>query len=144
MKSLVCVFLVFFKISIGLAVDSGSDSEVKLSRVGGDYTIEAIDKVKDGFKIEFEAMQKTGSADKVVLFSDHVHFGLEVGAQIRISAEIINGNRSTVEAQQVLVFLPAPEGYLPVWLLSSKKKTFKRLKSGYLKMHAPQADYMVF
>lgn len=121
-----------------------SAEELVLMRVGGDYKVASIEKLERGFKLVFESTEKTGEADYITLISDHVHFGIEKHAKVRISAEVKSTGEHTAEAYQVLVYLPAPEGFLPVWLLSQKSRGFEKGKTNYLKMHAPQSDYMIF
>lgn len=139
-------------------VESEQESEQEIetepyvvTRVGGDYEVTEVNKTAGGFETVFEAKTKTGSADTIVLSSAHVHMSVEKGKTLRISAEIARHHRdanqtlpAAVEARQVLVFLPAPEGYLPVWLLSRRSMGFEKGPTNYLKMHSPQSDYLVF
>lgn len=121
--------------------------EMVLLKVGGDYLVESVDKEGKQFKIVFRATKETGEADTITLFSDHVHIGMEAGKSVRLSAEVMSKGddvRTNVEAYQVLLYLPAPEGYLPVWLLSNNAKGFEKGHIKYLRMHAPQSDFMVF
>jgi hypothetical protein len=117
----------------------------QLQKVGGDYVVEKIEKLDRGFFIKFVAKNLTGEADVIELYSDHVHFGVTKGSKLRLSAEVVKTeNKKTVQAAQVLLYLPAPEGFLPVWLLSQNSQGFEKGSTSYLKMHAPQSDYMVF
>ena len=141
---LLCLLSFFGIISFGESFAENSNLDTVQTKVGGDYKIQSIDKTDSGFRIHFTAKTKTGSADTIILNSDHIHFGLDVGSEIKISAEVDSVSQPKVEAKQVLFFLPAPEGFLPVWLLSSKAKGFEKGSTNYLKMHAPQSDYMVF
>lgn len=127
-------------------IEKQENEVMSLQKVGGDYKVEKIEKNPNGFQIHFSSIQKTGTADRIVLQSDHVHFGLDVGSEVRLSADVrsISDDNTIVEAYQVLLYLPAPEGFLPVWLLSSKSRGFEKGSVNYLKMHAPQSDFMVF
>ena len=119
--------------------------DVQLQKVGGDYVVEKIEKQASGFFIKFVAKNLTGEADVIELHSDHVHFGVTEGSTLRLSAEVSKTkSKEVVQAAQVLLYLPAPEGFLPVWLLSKNSRGFEKGSTSYLKMHAPQSDYMVF
>ncbi len=114
-------------------------------KVGGNYIVKKILKNSDeSFTVEFHSTVVNGRADIIRLVADHVHFGIKEGATVRISAEVTSDRGAEVEANQVLVFLPRIEGPVPVWLLSKKGRRSELNGADYLKMHAPQSDYMVF
>lgn len=144
-KFLAGLFLIM-SLSLSTEIFSNEDgSQAVLEKVGGDYVVKKIEKRSQGFFIEFQAETLTGEADIIELHSDHVHFGVTKGSKLRISAEVTKtGNKKIVQAAQVLVYLPAPEGFLPVWLLSKNSRGFEKGSTSYLKMHAPQSDFMVF
>jgi hypothetical protein len=114
-----------------------------VERVGGTYIVSAIDKVEAGFQVKFTAAAPSGSFDEIILESPHVHVGVKVGQQLRISAEVIGGDMKVAEATQVLVFLPTQRGEVPVWMLSSKRTAGDLRGARYLEMHAPETDYTI-
>lgn len=116
----------------------------QVERVGGNYLIKKIEKKSDRyFQITFESVKKTGKFDRLVLDSDHVHFSVKEGQQLRISAEIAEYTRAEAKVSQVLLFLPHVQGYTPVWILSRNRRRSLR-GSKFLEMHAPQSDYRIF
>jgi len=114
-----------------------------VERVGGTYVVSAIDRVDAGFRVKFNAVAPSGNFDEITLDSPHVHVGVKVGQQLRISAEVIGGDLKVAEATQVLVFLPTQRGEVPVWMLSSKQNAGDLGGARYLEMHAPQTDYTI-
>ena len=116
----------------------------EINRVGGVYRVESIKKKNDSsFLIEFKSIEPNGDYDILRLESDHVHVGVSVGMQMRLSAEILKEFSSYVEVSQVLLFFKRGASTVPVWLLS--KKSGRGLRGArYLEMHAPTSDYVVF
>jgi hypothetical protein len=113
-------------------------------RIGGDYKVTAIDRLKDGaFVIEFKSTAPSGKFDVLHLESDHVHVAVKVGQQIRLSAEILAEKGSTAEVSQMVIFLPSVQGHVPVWLLSNKAPANEHPSSKYLEMHNPLNDYII-
>jgi len=113
-------------------------------KVGGVYEVKEIERQAGGsFIIRFESTTKTGRFDHLNLESDHVHVGVEVGAKIRLSAQILSEAGATAEVAQVLVFLPSGQSHVPVWLLSRKAAPGGLRGPRYLEMHAPTSDYTV-
>ena len=93
--------------------------------------------------IEFKAEHPTGHFDVLKLESDHVHVAVKVGQNLRLSAEILSQSGAGAEVSQVVLFLPAPEGHVPVWLLSNKAPPGDLRATRYLEMHSPLNDYMI-
>ena len=116
-------------------------------RVGGDYTVTAIEKVGEmAFRVEFTADTKSGKFDVLRLDSDHVHVAVKVGQKIRLSAEIMSEKGTSAEVAQVVVFLPTSQGqqsHVPVWLLSNKAPPRDLRAAKYLEMHVPATDFVV-
>jgi hypothetical protein len=113
-------------------------------RVGGDYSVAKIDKVGErSFVVEFKSENPTGRFDLLRLESDHVHVAVKVGQKIRLSAEILSEKDSTAEVAQVVVFLPAQDSHVPVWLLSNKATNHELRATKFLEMHDPQTDFTV-
>ena len=122
-----------------------SQPEPEILRVGGDYRVASIEQMDSGsFRVEFRADQLTGSFDVLVLETDQVNFAVREDEVIRISAEVLSVQGEIAEVAQVLLFLPSPQGYLPIWLLSRKGSAFDLRGSRYLEMHAPASDYQIF
>lgn len=127
----------------GIAQAAGKN-QPEAEKAGGIYEVKEIEKkAGDTFTIRFEAIAKTGRFDVLVLETDHVHVGVEVGAQLRLSAQIISEQGATAEVAQVLLFLPVGQSHVPVWLLSKKAPAGELRGSKYLEMHAPTADYTI-
>ncbi len=113
-------------------------------RVGGDYKVTAVDKVRDGaFVLEFTSTAPSGKYDVLRLESDHVHVAVKVGQQIRLSAEILTEKGNSAEVSQMVIFLPSIQGHVPVWLLSNKAPAQDHPSSRYLEMHNPLNDYVI-
>jgi hypothetical protein len=125
--------------------DAGSvDPDSQILRVGGDYTVTAVDKQGEGaFHVEFRAVTPSGKFDLLTLESDHVHVAVKVGQKIRLSAEILTQKGAAAEVAQVVIFLPSAEGRVPVWLLSTKAEGRDLRASRYLEMHVPANDFMI-
>lgn len=138
---------------IGAGMAAAQTAEVVQSdsgdilRVGGDYTVTAIEKVGEkAFRVEFTADAKTGKFDVLRLDSDHVHVAVKVGQKIRLSAEILAEKGANAEVAQVVVFLPSSQGqesHVPVWLLSNKAPPRDLRAAKYLEMHVPATDFVV-
>lgn len=127
---------------------AGGQEVAEELRVGGDYRVESISRSgSGGFEIIFTAQEPSGRFDRLIFRTDHVHLGIENGQVLRISADINRtANPAEAEIAQLVLFLKSPEGPTPVWMLSrdlAPAAGAERLK-GYLKMHAPQSDFMVF
>jgi hypothetical protein len=113
-------------------------------RVGGDYNVASIEKVGDSaFAIEFKSEKPSGRFDTLRLESDHVHVAVKVGQKIRLSAEILSEKGALAEVAQVVVFLPAADSHVPVWLLSNKARNHELRATKFLEMHDPQTDFTV-
>lgn len=119
-------------------------SVAERQKVGGDYTVAAVDRIDDHtFRVEFAADHPTGHFDLLRLESDHVHVAVKVGQKLRLSAEILSTQGTVAEVSQVVLFLPGATGRVPVWLLSNKAPTPDLRATKYLEMHVPLTDYMV-
>lgn len=132
-------------ISLFLMAPSAQASEKEgVLRVGGDYRVEDISKVDSRtFRISFvhnEAIRH----QRLVLLSDHVHLGVEVGQILRLSAEIAEEKDGYFEVSQVLLFLPSQYGKTPIWMLSATRPRPFLGGVKLLEMHAPAADYAIF
>ena len=110
-----------------------------LLRIGGDFLIKSIESQKSSYAVIFSSVD--GGKD-LILHTDHVHAGLQKGSKIRLSAEVVSEG-ALLEVNQVMLFLPSPEGVKPVWMLS---KNFKGgdAPTRYIEMHDPQSDYILF
>ena len=116
----------------------------KTTKIGGKFRISAIKKVNGLFITEFSALTKTGKYDILVLESDHIHMGIKEGQELRLSAEILKTEGKKTLVNQMVIFLPAPEGDTPIWLMSKNQPGFGELKAEkYLNLHAPQSDYLI-
>jgi hypothetical protein len=119
-------------------------SDGHVVRVGGTYTVTAIDKNDDGsFAVVFRTVAPSGKYDELRLQSDHVHVAVKVGQTLRLSAEILSERGATAEISQVMLFLPHQQGPVPVWLLSNKAAPKELKGSRYLEMHSPVNDYII-
>ncbi len=121
------------------------DQKHQILRVGGDYRIQKIEKIKSNdFKILFENVSSQGKGERLLLRTNHLHFGLAEGATIRLSAEVLSDAGSDLEVTQMLLFLSRQNyGVTPVWILSSQHPSSELRGAKWLEMHAPQADYEV-
>lgn len=126
----------------------GADKREKIqpvSKVGGNYTVVSIDQNNKGYFVtKFKSEVPAEKLQMLVLESDHVHFSLEVGQKVRLTAEVLSEKGNTAEVSQVLLFLPHVQGFTPVWLLSRKAATEDLRSSKYIDMHSPQSDYSIF
>lgn len=131
----------------GSAVSADAVAEKGLKKVGGVYKVDSIKRMETGeFRVEFLAEKKVGKFDKIILDSDHMHYSINEGKSYKISAEVFKiSEDGTVEASQVLVFLPDKlRGRVPVWLLSRKRGALDFKSARYLDMHVPLNDYRIF
>ncbi len=117
----------------------------KLQRIGGNFTVTEINKLAAGdFEVVFKAETDSDKYNKLKLKTDHINVAVEQGKTIKLSAEVERVEGDFVWVRQMVIFVPSPQGSIPIWLLSKAegKPNFKREK--YLKMHAPNSDYTVF
>lgn len=120
------------------------DGANKPLRVGGDYQVSEIDRIRDDeFKIVFKAVAQTGKYDTLVLISDHVNMKVEKGQVLRLSAEVGKEDGTTAEVTQVLLFLPNGNTHVPMWMLSKHFPGRELRGSRYIDMHSPTSDYLV-
>lgn len=123
---------------------AGKDAPSEVLKVGGDYTVSAIEKLSEhAFRVEFKAVTPTGHFDTLRLESDHVHVAVRQGETLRLSAEILSEQGPIAEVAQVVLFLPSVQGRVPVWLLSNKAPAGELKATKYLEMHVPLTDYVV-
>ena len=133
------ILLLWFTVISGQGI-----SEVK--KVAGDYIVSSLKASSGGnIKITFDAVNKSGRYDKLILISDHVHMSIRGSDKVRISAEVVgtDADGSSI-VSQVLVFLPSVQGPVPVWMLSRTHPPQRFSGARLLEMHAPSADYLVF
>ncbi len=117
-----------------------------LLRVGGEFKVKSIHQTADrGFTITFASTDRTAQVQEIRLTSAYLHVSVEEGKVVRLSAEVAARRGRVVEADQVLLFLPTANSYLPVWLLSRTAPALSALKGAkYIDMHAPQSDFLLF
>lgn len=138
------VMILSLNAGAGNSVNGLTAKKTRFERVGGSYVVESIDPLANGgFVVMFKSEPQTGKFDVLRLESDHVHVAIKVGDKIRLSAEIKSFDDNVAEVSQVLLFLPAMEGHVPVWLLSRGTDNSELRGAPYLKMHAPQSDFIV-
>lgn len=123
-----------------------NNTSAELVRVGGEFRVKSIEKTKDrGFLITFTSTDRKAQVQEITLDSAYLHVSVEEGKVLRLSAEVASQRGSTVTARQILLFLPTPGSYLPVWLLSRSAPALSDLKGAkYIDMHAPQSDFLMF
>lgn len=113
-------------------------------RVGGDYQVASVERAGEhSFVVEFKSEKPSGRFDTLRLESDHVHVAVKVGQKIRLSAEILAEKGPVAEVAQVVVFLPAQDSHVPVWLLSNKAPNHDLRATKFLEMHDPHTDFTV-
>ncbi len=124
----------------------------QMERIGGDYAFKEMSRkcsVKipgPCFRLTFEAVQKTGRFDVLILESDHVNAAIRPGDKMRLSAEIALDRGSWAEVSQVVLFQDGETGKAsatPMWLMSRKHKAGPGPAARYIEMHVPQNDYLV-
>ena len=127
-----------------LAAQNNTGAE--LVRVGGEFRVKSIEKTQErGFLITFTSTDRKAQVQEITLDSAYLHVSVEEGKVLRLSAEVASQRGSTVAARQILLFLPTPGSYLPVWLLSRSAPALSDLKGAkYIDMHAPQSDFLMF
>jgi len=149
LKTLVATLFVLFygTLAVAQTAEVIKSDNGNILRVGGDYTVTAIEKVGEmAFRVEFTSDTKTGKFDVLRLDSDHVHVAVKVGQKIRLSAEIMAEKGANADVAQVVVFLPSSQGqqsHVPVWLLSNKAPPRDLRAAKYLEMHVPATDFVV-
>ena len=123
-----------------------NNTSAELVRVGGEFKVKSIEKTEDrGFLITFTSTDRKAQVQEITLDSAYLHVSVEEGKVLRLSAEVASQQGSTVAARQILLFLPTPGSYLPVWLLSRSAPALSDLKGAkYIDMHAPQSDFLMF
>jgi hypothetical protein len=123
----------------------GHDSTSTALRVGGNYKVESIKSASKGsFNVTFRAENQTGRFDVLRIRTDHLHVSVKEGETLKISASILKEKTNEAEIHQIVLFIPRPEGETPVWLLSSTQDAKHLEATQYLKMHAPQTDFLLF
>lgn len=144
------IFLFIFQIG---TLASGNDEQTERSnlvegveKIGGDFIVSKVERMSNGnFQIEFQPTSTVNQDQGVVMISDHVHSAISIGAQVRISAEIIGKKGTKFLASQVLIFISGDQGPVPVWLLSASARKKENLNAApLLKQHSPQNDFLVF
>ena len=123
-----------------------NNTSAELVRVGGEFKVKSIAKTGDhGFLITFTSTDRKSQVQRITLDSAYLHVSVEEGKVLRLSAEVATRQGSTVAARQILLLLPTPGSYLPVWLLSRSAPALSDLKGAkYIDMHAPQSDFLMF
>lgn len=123
-----------------------NNASAELVRVGGEFKVKSIAKTEDhGFLITFTSTDRKAQVQRITLDSAYLHVSVEEGKVLRLSAEVATRQGSTVAARQILLLLPTPGSYLPVWLLSRSAPALSDLKGAkYIDMHAPQSDFLMF
>ncbi len=118
----------------------------QVQKIAGNYRLEKIQSLEGGlFLLGFFAEVQTGKLDRLELVSDHIHFGVSKGDVLRVAGEVSQvRDDGTGELSQLMILLPTREGQTPVWILSKKFRSRGLNGSRYLKMHAPNADFLVF
>jgi hypothetical protein len=138
-------FVLFALVNGGISSTAEESTTSAPLRVGGTYLVKKIQQSENSqFKIIFESPEPTGKFDRLILETDHVHVAVTEGASIRLSAEIAEEKGKQASVSQVLLYLPNPQGDVPVFLLSRKRSTNELGAAPYLKMHNPMADYLIF
>lgn len=128
-----------------LLVASGSNAGKQLLRIGGEFRVKKITKTDGGFMVTFASTDRHAQVQEINLESSYLHVSVEEGKVLRLSAEVTAQQGSSVQAKQVLLFLPVPGAYLPVWLLSRSAPALSDLRGAkYIDMHAPQSDFLIF
>ena len=126
-----------------MAHDSFSDA--KINRIGGTFLVKEIKRQHDGkFQIEFISPDPHSPYRKLILETEHVHIGIQEGATLRLSADVLAIKSGEAEVSQVVLFIPGRAGDNPVWMLSSRIPAGANPPAKLLEMHAPSTDYMVF
>jgi hypothetical protein len=139
------LFIALVLTSSSLLLHADQSQQSAPLRVGGTYLVKKIQQSDNGqFKIIFESPEPTGKYDRLILETDHVHVAVTEGATIRLSAEIADEKGKQANVSQVLLYLPNPQGDVPVFLLSRKRLPSELGAAPYLKMHNPTADYLIF
>ena len=146
---LIAVLGAFLSVSFTARAESSksaaaSSAVIKIERVGGDFTVTGIQQLKSGgFSVDFKASAGSPKFAKLHLESDHINAGLEEGATLRLSADVIGTSGDLAEIAQVVVFMPGRVGPTPVWMLSKKSPRLDP-PAKLLEMHAPSTDYVIF
>ena len=130
------------------APDKAVGEKVGAEKVGGTYElIRSRPLDGGGYEVVFHAegrdAEDPGRFSRLVLYTDHLHSGFDVGDRLRLSAEIHKDHGDWAEVSQVLLFLPARDTTVPVWLLSRNVRFGGLHGARYLEMHAPTSDYIV-
>ena len=139
MKNIITFLLLTF-VSDVYATDS--------RRIGGKFVVQSVKANKasagGGYTVVFKNNSPDTQIKKIVLETNYVHVGVEVGKTLRLSAEFNSLQKGVAKAKQVLVFLPTAKSHSPVWLLSKQQSLSKLTGAKMLDMHAPQSDYLLF
>lgn len=121
-----------------------------MERTGGDYFLSEVSNrcgaqrlSRRCYRIVFKSKVRTGRFDRLILDSDHMSSHLEVGSEVRLSAEIAVDKGEVAEISQVVIFAKKPDGTPPVWLLSGKHKAGPGPAARYLEMHSLQSDFSI-
>ena len=146
-------FKMAYTAAVMLLLSSGLALAAKMERVGGNYKLQGISRECSGgvqdqpkpscFRVVFEAVNKTGRFDELVLESSHVNAAVKKGEQLRISAEIAVDRGRTAEVSQVVMFDVSGKSRPPMWMISRKHESGPGPAARYLEMHAPQTDCLV-
>lgn len=125
-----------------------ASEQVRADKVGGTYELIRARPLEDGgYEVVFHAegrdAENPGRFSRLVLYTDHLHAGFDTGDRLRLSAEIHKDHGDWAEVSQVLLFLPARDTTVPVWLLSRNVRFGGLHGARYLEMHAPTSDYIV-
>ena len=114
-------------------------------RVSGEFIVKSITTDKQGFfTVIFANTAKNAKINTLRLETRQLHVAIEQGKRLRLSAEVGKWRGNTVEARQILVFVPTASSHTPIWLLSRHGSDDQKLQGArYLDMHAPQSDFLV-
>ena len=85
------LLLLLWLVGVYTSYGDALGEEARPLRVGGDYTVTAVDRMADReFHVEFRAVTASGKFDILNLHSDHIHIAVRKGEKLRLSAEILS------------------------------------------------------
>lgn len=115
----------------------------KYERVGGTFLVSDIKKLSDGsFRVVFKATSEKPLLKELILESTHVHMSVNVGQELRLSADVLDQVNGIAKVGQMVLFMPGRNGPTPVWLLSKNFKA-EAPPAKLIEMHAPSTDFQV-
>ena len=105
-------------------------------QVSGVYQVLEVQKQGESYWTVFKNTQGEDAPTLVIKSASHP-VSLQVNGVYELQAEVLRSSKTLMEAGQILLFFPTPQGKTPVFLLSTEQKTVSLNNVPLLRLHHP-------